>query len=186
MVNLLLLENNLNLRNTFKSIFSKKVAGLKISESSNFTEACSKIVEEEPDLVITNSRIAGKSVYPFVKYLIIHYPNIHIVIISERNIFEYQKFEGNIKKGVVVFADELNIAQIIDKINIFKNLKSPKCLAVRKTLSKQERESQGCELEKRVVLPVSIKKENQVSFAHSLTHSLTHYSLHSIEVNISE
>ncbi|MBF0413588.1 MAG: hypothetical protein HQK70_12880 [Desulfamplus sp.] len=173
MLNLLLLENNLNLRNTFRSIFSKKVAGLKISESSNFTEACSKIVEEEPDLVVTNSHIAGKSVYSFVKYLMMHYPNIHIVIISERNIFEYQKFEGNIKKGVVVFADELNIAQIINKINIFKKLKSSKSLTIRKTLSKQECESQGCESEKRVLLPINIKKENKVSFIpHSLTHSL--------------
>ncbi len=168
MTNLLIIENNLNLRKIFTSILKKKVAGLHITESESFADACNILIEEQPDVVLTNIHIAGQNASSFVKHLTKAYPDIHIIMLSEYHLVEYHSFSENIRKGAVFFANELNMEQLLNRINIFIKLKSSE-----KSKEIKEGKEKKSWISKKCLLPVKVAIENRVSFTQYI-HTYIH------------
>ncbi|MBF0241721.1 MAG: hypothetical protein HQK64_04495 [Desulfamplus sp.] len=122
MLNLLILENNLNLRLAFKKILQQKVSGLYITESHSFIDANKKLMASPPDLILTNTHIAKSSALSFIDNILKDYPHTHIMLLSEYNSFDCKQLQKSIRqKGGLIFSNRLNIEQIISRVNLLKS-----------------------------------------------------------------
>lgn len=117
---LLIIENHSNLRRSLKNILQQRVRGLDIFESQSINDARFQILDNPPDVILINIKVAGDSGLLFAKKILDISPEIPILIISGWNIFEYCQINKAIRQRVHILTNNFDIDKIV---NMLKSVK---------------------------------------------------------------
>ena len=90
MLNILIIEDNIKLRQRIKSILIAKLPFLHVAEASDKKEAFSEIEKNRPDLVIMDIQLAAENGLHLTKMIKIRYPFIPIAINTHSDSPEYK------------------------------------------------------------------------------------------------
>jgi DNA-binding NarL/FixJ family response regulator len=90
MLNILIIEDNIRLRQRIKSILKSKLPYLIVAEASDEKEAFSEIENNRPDLVIMDIHLAAENGLNLAKMIKMQYPYIPIAINTHSDSPEYK------------------------------------------------------------------------------------------------
>jgi two-component system response regulator YesN len=90
MPNILIVEDNIRLRQQIKSILVSKLPFLNVAEASDEEEAFSEIEKNQPDLVIMDIHLATANGLDLTKMIKSRYPSISIAINTNNDSPEYK------------------------------------------------------------------------------------------------
>jgi DNA-binding NarL/FixJ family response regulator len=90
MLNILIIEDNIKLRQRIKSILIAKLSFLSVAEASDEKEAFSEIEKNRPDLVIMDIQLAAENGLHLTKMIKMRYPSIPIAINTNNDSPEYK------------------------------------------------------------------------------------------------
>jgi DNA-binding NarL/FixJ family response regulator len=90
MLNILIIEDNIRLRQRIKSLLTSKLPFLMVAEASNEKEAFSEIEKNRPDLVIMDIHLAAENGLYLTEMIKMRYPRIPIAINTNNDSPEYK------------------------------------------------------------------------------------------------
>ena len=90
MYKIIIVEENIKLREQMKRILMSKLPSLSVAEASGEKETLSAISKNRPDLVIIDIRLAGENGLNLTKKIKMQYPFIPVVINTNNDSPEYR------------------------------------------------------------------------------------------------
>jgi YesN/AraC family two-component response regulator len=119
MIQLLLVEDEQNLRSRFRKLLEEVIGGCRVAgEAANGREALEWLKKNTADAVITDIRMKDMSGIELMKRLKEQYPAMPVVIVSGYGDFEYAKeaIRHDVTDYLLKPVDRVELAQAIDKL----------------------------------------------------------------------
>ncbi len=91
MLKVLIVEDNLVFRETFKKRLNDNFPSMVVKEASNGDEALQKVTEAQPDLIFMDIRLPGANGLQLTRKIKKDLPNIHIAILTDYDLPEYRQ-----------------------------------------------------------------------------------------------
>ena len=91
MLRVLIVEDNLIFRETFKKRLNDNFPFMVVEEASNGDEALQKVKEAQPNLIFMDIRLPGANGFQLTKKIKKDLPNIHIAILTDYDLPEYRQ-----------------------------------------------------------------------------------------------
>jgi CheY-like chemotaxis protein len=108
----LIVEDNSTFRKTFKEVLCKQFPSMMVEEAMDGVEATEKVETFLPDLVFMDIRLPGETGLELTKKIRVSHPEIHIIILTDYNLPEYQKAAFDSGANDFVVKGSLNAAAI--------------------------------------------------------------------------
>lgn len=91
MLRLLIIEDNQNFREAFKTVLRDRLPSLVIEEAGNGEEALQRIKEATPDLIFVDMRLAGINGLGLAQKIKWDFPLIRIAMLTGYDLPEYRR-----------------------------------------------------------------------------------------------
>ena len=91
MLRLLIIEDNQNFREAFKTVLRDRLPSLVIEEAGNGEEALQRIKETTPDLIFVDMRLAGINGLGLAQKIKWDFPLIRIAMLTGYDLPEYRR-----------------------------------------------------------------------------------------------
>jgi len=118
MKRILIVEDNITFRQTFKTALCKRFPFAVVEDAADGTEALEKVNNFQPDIIFMDIRLPGESGLGLTEKIRAEYPDMIIIILTDYDLPEYR--EAALHGGADEFISKgvLNISEIAKWIKI--------------------------------------------------------------------
>jgi two-component system invasion response regulator UvrY len=119
MINIILIEDHLLIREVWKDALSSIEGYNIIAESDNIDDAYEKISELKPDIIITDINLKGENGAELISKICNTIPNPKIIVVSMNNEYSFIKkaFTIGVKGYVTKYSPKADLIESIERVN---------------------------------------------------------------------
>jgi DNA-binding NarL/FixJ family response regulator len=129
MRSILIVENNVQLREYFSELLHHYCPGISVHEASSAQDVIRHVARKCPDLIFMDVHLSGSSGFELTRRIKAENPQVAVIILTNYDYPEYREYATRFGADHFFRKDTLSVTGLVDVVKSVMSLKGDSCLA---------------------------------------------------------